>query len=171
MNTTLAFVDLETTGLDPFRNEILEIGVVLYRPETDTHTEWSVKVKPERIEDAHPKALEINGYTEKAWTKAVTIEHALKELNKKCGPNATFLAYNATFDWSFLEVASARTGIALPFQYHRLCVMSMARKLLRLPSYTLKNVCEHLQIPPEPSVHRALNGARNAYEVYLKLKV
>ena len=56
----LCFVDVETTGLDPVRHELLELAAV----RVDRHTlepldHVSVKVRPERLADAEPKALEV----------------------------------------------------------------------------------------------------------------
>ena len=57
----LCFVDVETTGLDPVRHELIELAAV----RVDRHTlepldHVSVKVRPERLADADPKALEVN---------------------------------------------------------------------------------------------------------------
>jgi DNA polymerase III epsilon subunit-like protein len=48
---TLASLDLETTGLDPERNNILEIGIVVFRG-ADVLEEWSAIVDPS--ERHHP---------------------------------------------------------------------------------------------------------------------
>lgn len=167
----IAFVDLETTGLNPSKAEIIEIGAIVYDIEKGTVEELNVKIKPLRIEGADPKALEVNGYTEKEWKKAGTLEEALVALGK-IAEGATFLAYNVSFDWSFLEAAYAATGVPIPFHYHRLCVMSMATIKIpksKVQSYSLKTVCAYLGIEPEPKVHRALNGAQKAMEVYMAL--
>lgn len=167
----IAFVDLETTGLNPLKAEILEIGAIVYDINEGTIQEYNAKIKPLRIESADPKALEVNGYTEKEWKKAGTLEEALRGLGEIC-EGATFLAYNVSFDWSFLEVAYETTGLPVPFHYHRLCVMSMATIKIpksKVQSYSLKTVCAFLGIEPEPKVHRALNGAQKAMEVYMAL--
>ena len=70
----LCFVDVETTGLDPVRHELLELAAV----RVDRHTlepldHVSVKVRPERLADADPKALEVNGYSDDAWRDAVSL--------------------------------------------------------------------------------------------------
>ena len=167
----IAFVDLETTGLNPSKAEILEIGAVVYDITAGTMQEYSAKVKPLFIERADPKALEINGYNEKDWKDAGTLEEALAGLGE-IAEGATFFAYNVSFDWSFLEVAYSATELPIPFHYHRLCVMSMATIKIpksKVQSYSLKTVCAYLGIAPEPKIHRALNGAQKAFEVYMKL--
>ena len=167
----IAFVDLETTGLDPFKHEIIEIGVVIYDAGTGTLTEFGKKIRPMNIEAADPKALEINGYSEEEWKKALPLKAVLQELASRCD-GAYFMAYNATFDWSFLEVAYEKARMTNPFHYHRLCIMSMAWAKIpksKVEGYSLKTVCAYLGITPEPKMHRAVNGATKAMEVYMAL--
>lgn len=167
----IAFVDLETTGLNPHTAEIIEIGVLVYNLKAKTIKEHQVKVRPLYIERADPKALEVNGYTEKAWKDAVTLEEALNQIAEVC-EGATFLAWNATFDWSFLEKAYHDTGLNIPFHYHRICVMSIAWAKVpkeKVQGYSLKTICAYLGIAPEPKIHRALDGAKKAAQVYMRL--
>jgi DNA polymerase III epsilon subunit-like protein len=56
---TVAFVDTETTGLDPERHEIWEVGLIL--PDGSEH-EWTLPVDLAR---ADPKSLAMNGYHER----------------------------------------------------------------------------------------------------------
>ena len=51
-----AILDTETTGLDPTKHEIIEIAV-----KSPLGTFHSL-VKPQRLDLAEPKALELNGY-------------------------------------------------------------------------------------------------------------
>lgn len=167
----IAFVDLETTGLNPHTDEIIEIGVLVYDLKEKTVKEHEVKIRPLYPERMDPKALEVNGYTEKGWKDAVTLDEGLRQLEEICG-GATFLAWNATFDWSFLEKAYHDTGLEIPFHYHRICVMSIAWAKVpkeKVQGYSLKTICAYLGIAPEPKVHRALNGAKKAAQVYMRL--
>lgn len=59
----LAFVDTETTGLDPFLHDAWEIAVVL-RKAGDADTEHVFRILPD-ISNADPKALRINRYFER----------------------------------------------------------------------------------------------------------
>ena len=84
----LAFVDIETTGINPFKHEIIEIGCLIAkqndRGEWVTVEEFEFKVKPEHIETAETEALRINGYNETNWMFAHSLEEALKTLSQKC---------------------------------------------------------------------------------------
>ena len=58
MPPALAFVDTETTGLDPDQHEIWEVAIITW-PEGNEHT-WLLPV--ERLAWADAKALEIGGF-------------------------------------------------------------------------------------------------------------
>ena len=52
----LLIIDTETTGLKAGTHEVIEIAILTETPSGEIE-EWSTKVKPRRIEEAHPKAL------------------------------------------------------------------------------------------------------------------
>jgi DNA polymerase III epsilon subunit-like protein len=61
--------------------------------------------------------------------------------------------------------------MADPFHYHRLDLLTLAWDRLPPGAFlSLKKVCERLDIPPEPDLHRALAGALSAFKVLKKLK-
>lgn len=165
-----ALIDLETTGLSPYDHEIIELGAVFFSDEDlNNFSEVNVKIKPEHPETGHPKAFEINGYTSEAWADAQSLTEVLTSLEMQFR-GRVFMSYNVTFDWGFMAEAYRKTGLNDPFHYHRLDLMTMAWNALpRNTSISLKNVCAFYGIEPEPTVHRALNGAMKAYEVYKKI--
>lgn len=168
----IIIVDLETTGLDPTQQEIIEIGAII----TDDvdfyiHDEISIKVKPRRIDLASPKALEVNGYSAPEWQNTLSLEEAMQIFTDKAIGHI-FMAYNYHFDAGFIEEAYKKTGIKNPFNHYKIDILSMAFTKIphdKVGSWSLKTVCTYLGIPPEPKIHRALNGARSAYQVYKKI--
>ena len=136
----IAMTDLETTGEVPGEQEILEIGLVLFEPITfkilDT---WNVKIKPNQIEKANPKALELNGYKAENWTEAISLAEAIKIYAKKTR-GAVFCAFNVAFDWGFMSEAFLQTKVKFEMDYHRLDLFSIAweRGLKAQNSWSLK---------------------------------
>ena len=170
----IALVDLETTGLNPLKHEIIELGCLIFDNETfEIYGKLNFKIKPEHIHDADPKALQVNGYTEEEWKDGMSLFQALMffaDATEGC----TFMAHNVTFDWSFIVASAEREGITrmLKLDKYKIDTMSIAWALVphsKVKSFSLKTLCTFLGIPPEPAVHRAINGAECAYGVYKKL--
>ncbi|QOC89862.1 3'-5' exonuclease [Micromonospora craniellae] len=66
MTTTIVALDLETTGLDPERHHIWEIGAIVRGHRDPTFDgEWHYMLRP-NLSDAEPKALQISRYYERA---------------------------------------------------------------------------------------------------------
>lgn len=168
----IAMTDLETSG-DVFGvHEILEIGLVVFDQNTFEITNTlNVKVKPLNIENAVSAALERNGYKEEDWQEAVSLKEALQMYADKT-KDAIFCAYNATFDWGFMNDAFRKTGVQNEMDYHRLDLLSIAwaKGLAKNEKWNLTTTCEMFEIAPEPEVHRAINGAMVDYELFKKLK-
>lgn len=170
----LVVTDVETTGFDADIHEIIEIGLVVADQQTlKIKDEWSVKIKPRRLRTAAEKALKVAGYNKLDWLEAVTLKEAMEVYAKKTR-NAIFVAQNSFFDWSFLSQAFKETGVEDHTDYHRVDLFTMgwskSRELRGLKKFTLKEMCEYFDIEPEPMPHRALNGAKKAYEVLKKLQ-
>lgn len=164
----IAFVDLETTGLDPARHEILEFAVICAEPRTLKMIGGAnIRVRPEHIETADPKALEVCGYNEKDWEDAVPLREAMESIAALL--EGTLIAgHNVGFDWSFLEAAFKRVDIPLPdMDYHRLDTASLAWTLVagdEIDSMSLDEVCEYVGID-RPKPHRAYADAMCSLEV------
>jgi len=176
----LAFLDLETTGMDPKHHEIIEIGVVIARqvkregrgPSLELIDELDIKVKPTHIETAQPVALKINKYRQEDWLFAVPLETALLELNKKA-KGAVLIAQNITFDWGFLEAAYQKTR--LPFGLHpkrKLDTIALAFALLyddpNMQKFSLHHLCQRYGVENRRA-HTALSDARAIFGIYKKM--
>lgn len=176
--TKLSFVDLETTGLDPARHEIIEIGCLVARPLDDApRPKWEVvdelelKVKPTRLETAEPEALRVNGYNDGDWLFAASLEQAMKTLAEKIA-DTTVIAQNVTFDWGFLEKAFHVAGIAPKVFYHKMDLPSMVFGKLHahpeIQKLSLWALSEYFGVKNERA-HTALADARAAFEIFKKL--
>jgi len=168
----IAITDLETTGLDPLKHEIIEIGLVLIsQPELEIIETLDIKVKPEHIETATPEALQINGYRKEDWGNAVSLQDALSAYLKKA-TGALFCAYNIGFDLPFIKQACVRTNIPLTLDQHCIDIPTLVwsnYRTTKLERMKLSIVAQYLGLDPEPEVHRAINGAMLAYEVLKKI--
>lgn len=170
----LAFVDIETTGLDVNRAEIIELGVVLAKlkdGELVITDQLDLKITPTRLEDADPVALRVNGYNEVDWMFAVSLEEAIKQFIK-ITEGAVFVAHNVTFDYGFIEYNLKKINLENKMHYHKLDTISIAFGILHnnddIGKLSLKALCEKYGIE-NSHAHSAFSDAYATYEVFKKL--
>lgn len=99
-------VDVETTGLDSEKHQIIEIGAVKANRDSDHHTTFQVLVK---INDKLPnKITEITGITtEMLEREGESLKLAIAEFLDFAG-DLRLVAFNAPFDLAFLSRAAAQ---------------------------------------------------------------
>lgn len=151
-----AFIDVETTGFYADKHEIIELGcvVVMQQPDASWRVihELDVKVKPERIEDADPGALRVNGYDPEQWLFAHSLKEAMEELASKA-KDSVMIAHNIAFDYSFISKAFQVTGVESTLQYQKFDTISIAfAKLHKDPdvrNWSLRALCDYFGIVNE----------------------
>jgi DNA polymerase III epsilon subunit-like protein len=175
----LAFIDIESTGLDVGTHEIIELGVVIVsqdwtvagKPIFTIIEEFECKIKPERISDADPVSLRINGYDPSAWVFAFTLKEAMGLFAEKT-KDAIMVAHNVIFDFAFLEKAFKDTGVENTMHYHKLDTISIAYAKLRdaedVDKFSLRFLCQYFGIENKRA-HTALSDAHATFELYKKL--
>ncbi len=174
-NKKLAFLDLETTGFDTEKQEIIEIGVVIVNQKDgvlgDIVDEWEIKIQPEKIENADAEALAINGYNEADWMFAVNLKQAMETFAEKT-KDCVMVAHNVAFDYSFLAKAFSTTGIENKMFFAKIDTISFAfaklHKVENAPRLSLGALCDYFGIENERA-HTALADTRATVEVYRKL--
>lgn len=168
----IAITDVETTGLDCNFHEIIEIGAVIFDSETfEIIEEINIKVSPQFPERIDPKAQEVNGYNGKDWANSPSLLEAM-ELYQLKTEGCMFSAHNMIFDYGFIQTAFKKVGLEDKFLRHKIDLLTLAWAKIPhndMRGWSLKKVCEQLDIEPEPDVHRAVNGATAGYNVYKKL--
>ncbi len=174
-HTKFVALDIETTGLDFTKHEIIEIGCVLFCFDSKkkifkVEDEFDIKIKPEHIELADKTSLKINKYRAEDWEGAPTLSHALKTIAKKID-GRVMVAHNAVFDYAFLEKAFRESHIKNTLHYHVFDTLSMAFLAIQGSDATqlsLRALCEHFTIENKKA-HTALSDARATYELFVKL--
>jgi ATP-dependent DNA helicase DinG len=158
MNSIVA-LDLETTGLDPEKDFIIEIGMVRFSPRR-VESEWSTLINPGR--PIPPFITQLTGITDQMVREAPKIQSVLEEVRDFAG-NDPILGHNVRFDLSFMR-------------RHRLLGLNEAidtyeLAAVLLPSagrYNLAALGQILNIPL-PANHRALDDARVTRGIYQRL--
>lgn len=167
----LAFVDIETTGLDILKHEIVAIGCVITTSDLEILEEFELKIKPEHIENADPVALKVNKYNEEDWAFAYSLPEAMQILSDKI-KDCIMVGQNVAFDSSFLDYNFLKTNIQNTFHYHRLDTISIAWSKFHNDEsfihFSLREMCKYFDIKNE-NAHTALSDARATFELYKKL--
>lgn len=161
MQTHFTVVDLETTGLDPKKDKIIEIGAIQVNNGKITGTFHALVNPGRKLSD---KVKELTGITDEELQKASPIEEVIKDFlqfaDKEC-----LLGHHILFDYSFLKRAAVNSG--LTFEREGIDTLKIARIFLQdLESRSLPALCRHFQIEHAP--HRALDDVKATFALYEK---
>ncbi|GMV85288.1 MAG: hypothetical protein AMXMBFR80_11440 [Dehalococcoidia bacterium] len=160
MTRTYVALDLETTGLDPEQDRIIEIGAVRF-DESGTELETFRRlVNPGREIPAFIERF--TGVTNQMVRGAATIAAAGPEIEAFVG-SSQVVGHNIGFDLHYL----AREGVRL--EVDAIDTAELARYLVpRLRSHGLAEVARELDLETFEH-HRALSDARMAAAVFTRL--
>jgi DNA polymerase III subunit epsilon len=167
--TTLVAFDLETTGLSPANDEIIEIGAVKFcfqkvagRMDVVEKGTYQSLVKPDR--HIPEEASRVNHITDDMVENAPSAKEVLPAFLRFCGQSSMLVAHNGhSFDAPFLREACRRAGIATP-RLPVLDSLKIARNLMRENgSFKLSDLAQRLAASGEiklkleqGELHRAL---------------
>ncbi|MBP3488246.1 MAG: PolC-type DNA polymerase III [Roseburia sp.] len=162
LNDAYVVFDLETTGLSPDKNKIIEIGAV--KVEGGAITErFSTFVNPEV---PIPYNIEqLTSIKDDMVLDAPKIEEILPEFMRFC-EGTVMVAHNAEFDTSFIRKNCERMG--LPFDFTIVDTVALARILLpQLNRFKLDTVAKAVGVSLDHH-HRAVDDAACTAEIFVK---
>ena len=156
-------LDLETTGLEPKRDRIIEIGAVKVSNGV-VIGEYTTLIDPQlEIPEGISK---LTGISNDMVQGKPLIQKVLGEFLEFCG-DLPLLGHNILFDYSFVKHQAVNCG--LEFEKEAVDTLKIARAVLSdLPSRSLQNLRQHFEIP-QGDAHRALEDARTTYHLYERL--
>lgn len=142
--------DLETTGLSPVKDRILEIGAIKYDASRTEVNRFNTLIDPEKHIPA--SATAINNITDDMVDGAPKLSEVLPRFVEFVG-SLPIIAHNAEFDVSFLRQAMTSCSTDCTISYGDSLVM--ARKAYALPNYRLETIADHLNVR-RGQAHRSL---------------
>ena len=186
MNTF--FLDFETTGLNPYHDEIIEFAIKKY----NSTNSISNLVRPNNAIMIPPKITEITGITSEmifgANNQCITSINAVENMfgflkeNYTGEGNIYLVAHNGIpFDFVFLKglitnyltnINSQLKDVELFDIYDKIVLidsLDIARKMVpHLYSYSQKNLCKSFNIV-QNNAHRALGDVEDLDKVYFTI--
>ncbi len=158
-------VDIETTGLSPINDEIIEIG--------------AIKVKENKIVDEYNELIKINRRLSPFITNLTGITDAMLRHGKL--PSVVFkefvdfveddviIGHNVNFDYGFL-CDKCKKYINYNLENERIDTMYLAKKLVpNSINYKLGTLANYFNVSYE-GAHRGLKDVEITYEVYNHLR-
>jgi len=172
--------DLETTGLDTAKDEIIEIGAYLFSVK-----ESRGRMVPEKLDEFQSlvksvkpvpeSATKINHITNEMLVGAPSCAEVLKKFKTFCDNANCLIAHNASFDTGFLNVAYGKHSVLAPDNFI-LDSIKIARNVVQMPNYQLGTIAEVLENRNEislkvkkDSAHRALYDCEMLMHVLVAL--
>jgi len=155
--------DVETTGLSPVANRLVELSGVKFRIGEENFETFSTLIDPEVPIPA--VVTGIHGITDEMVQGAPTFKEAVCDFVEWSGSDSVMMAHNAPFDVEFMRVNLARAGRTCPTNYV-VDTLTISREFLReTKNHQLKTVVEHFALPTG-GYHRALADSIHVKEVF-----
>lgn len=156
-------LDLETTGLNPASDKIIEIGMAKI-VEGRVTEKYSSFINP--LVELPQRIVELTGITQKDVENAPVIGDVIGEIIAFIG-EMPILGHNIIFDYSFLKKACVNNNMELTCK--GIDTLKIARRVLpETEKKNLEYLCEYFKINAGNS-HRALDDALSANELYREM--
>jgi DNA polymerase-3 subunit epsilon len=160
-------LDTETTGLDPSKNRIVEIGAIELMNHVPTGLHFHKYINPEM--DIPAEATAVHGITNARVAKEPVFAEIAAEFIEFAG-DAKFVIHNAEFDMGFLNAEFARLGFEKMPMSRAIDTVRMARQKFPGSPASLDALCKRFEIDiTHRTLHGALLDADLLAKVYLEL--
>jgi len=161
---SLVSFDVETTGLKPEFDKIVEIGAVKFRG-TSIISEYSTFINP-RI-PIPADVSRIHGITDGMVSDAATFAVKIDSLLEFFG-DSIIVAHNASFDWGFFLAEMFAAGRKAPAGFRVYDTKLLAKRAFpNMGHYGLEFLSNRLAIEKGTS-HRALDDARTCMRLFMR---
>lgn len=156
-------IDLELSGFDPIKDEIIEIGFIFFEMtggKPQIVEEWSQVFKPHR--EVHPKILGLTGIKQEELDNAPEFNEHRDFLQKKLG-GVILVGHSVSVDARFLEAAGIKLSGSIAD------TLDLVQFLLPTHhSYNLENLMHYFGISHKEA-HRALADSRASISIIERL--
>jgi DNA polymerase-3 subunit epsilon len=158
-------IDIETTGLYPKKNKIIELSALKVRNDSIIDQFTTLCHPGTKIS---PTVTELTGITNDMVKDAPKINEVLQPYLSFIGTDIV-IGHNANFDINFIYVNCIKL-LEKPFSNNFVDTLRLSREVCtNLRHHRLSDMVKHYNITTE-RLHRSLNDCHATHQVYLKLK-
>ena len=172
----LLFIDVETTGLEPDTNEIIDIALIQTDMDGNVEKKWGSKIRPQY--GCSAEAAKVNGYSPEAWASSPSYGEVVTYLTNAGFNEERYIlvGWNVDFDKSFALRMLKAAGINA--DYKTLDVFGMCWSVYfdfmfdfiktndKAPK--LSNVLEYARITNR-APHTAMGDCEAVHELYWRI--
>lgn len=181
----LCFIDCETTGLDAYKNGLIQLAgkIVIDGEERES---FNHRIQPFSNDQIDQRALDTNGITReelKEYPSPVTIYTAFtallgKYVDKfKSTDKFHFVAYNAPFDMEFVRAFFKKNNDEYfgswfwfpPIDVMGIVAFQLQHKRASLSNFKLLSVAQHYGLPVKGKAHDAMFDIELTQRLYEKI--
>lgn len=159
-DTRWVFVDIETTGGQPFKDRIIEIALIERLPNGDEKS-WQSLINPKI---SIPFGItRITGITNAMVQDQPYFEDIAQVLLEKLR-GAIFVAHNVGFDYNFIRSEFKKIGVS--FSQKKFCTVQLSRRLFPdARSHSLDNIINNFNIACNDR-HRAMDDIESTLKFF-----
>ena len=157
-------IDIETTGLDPKVDEIIEISALKVR-DNKIISEYSTLINPQQ--EINDFIINLTGITNEMVKDKPTIKNSLNDYFNFLD-NDVIIGHNINFDINFLYDNSIKY-YDKPFENDYIDTLRLSRKYLSLENNKLETIANFFKIDYS-GAHRSLKDCYITFSVYNELK-
>ena len=141
-----AVVDVETSGLEPKKHHVIQVGVVVTDGEGTILDRWSSLVGPRSRWFFRVGPRRVHGISRRDVRNAPPARDVMLELARRID-GARFVAHNAPFDLAFLRRTAADSCVDLHIEAP-VCTLRLSRALdpQRTRSHRLTDLCDRYDV-------------------------
>lgn len=183
----VCYIDVETTGLDAVKNDIIQLAGII-EIDGEVKATFEFECQPYSFENLEPKAMEVNGYTRQDLEKfdvpikvKTQLECLFSKYVDKFNKNDKFIfaGYNSPFDFRFMKEWWKKGGDKYwgsYFEYKQMDIYPLFQMYaiaakLDLPNHKLVTAAAHFGLDfGEEGAHDAMADIRVTREVGLEIQ-
>ncbi|MCL5667371.1 MAG: 3'-5' exonuclease [Patescibacteria group bacterium] len=175
----LLLVDLEMTGLDASRHEIIQMAALLLDKKTLEEKEaFNSYIKPRHWKRRDPQSMKVNRITWEQLKNAPSLQKAIGDFDLLFGHDVVLSYYGGPVDMDFLRAAYKKIHKKFKFDYHYfnlwglfygyLAARNKLKNKKKFTGFALDDFMEDFKIKSS-SRHDALEDCRIEAEILRKV--